>query len=132
MFRNLLLIVGLCVCSPTVSAKQNRCLGLVLKGGANRGSYEAGAIHTLINNLPPEEVMYDVVSGISVGALNAAHCATYAIGQEGQMADDLVAMWSNLTSDNIYQNWRGGILAGLLWQKGLYDNTPLRDFITEY
>ena len=28
--------------------KRDRCLGLVLKGGANRGSYEAGAIYALV------------------------------------------------------------------------------------
>jgi len=28
--------------------KRDRCIGLVLKGGANRGSYEAGAIYALV------------------------------------------------------------------------------------
>lgn len=65
-------------------------MGLVLKGGANKGSYEAGALYTLVRNLPPEEVEYDVVSGISVGALNAKHCATYQKGQEIQMTEDML------------------------------------------
>ena len=37
-------------------AKVERCLGLALKGGANRGAYEAGAVSSFVNNLPPEEV----------------------------------------------------------------------------
>ena len=28
--------------------KLEKCIGLALKGGANRGSYEAGAIHALV------------------------------------------------------------------------------------
>lgn len=54
----------------------------MLKGGANRGSYEAGVIETLVNSLDPEDVKYDVISGISVGALNAAHVASFPRGQE--------------------------------------------------
>ena len=65
-----------------VSEDNGKCLGLVLKGGGNKGAYEAGAIYALVKNLHPDEVKYDVVSGISVGALNAAHVATYPKGDE--------------------------------------------------
>jgi predicted patatin/cPLA2 family phospholipase len=36
--------------------KQDRCLGLVLRGGANRGAYEVGVLDAFIKNLPPQEV----------------------------------------------------------------------------
>lgn len=70
----------LCTLEAYALADNERCLGLVLTGGANKGSYEAGAIYTLVRNLPPEETQYQVISGISVGALNAAHIASYPIG----------------------------------------------------
>ena len=53
-----------------------------MKGGGNRGSYEAGAVYALVKHLPPSEVRYHVISGVSVGALNAAHISTYKIGDE--------------------------------------------------
>lgn len=74
----------------------------MLKGGANRGSYEAGAIYALVRNLPASEVKYDVISGVSVGALNAAHISTYPIGEETLMADELIELWTNLTAGNLY------------------------------
>ena len=87
------------------AAKNERCLGIVLRGGANKGSYEAGAIYKLVRNLPREEVQYQVVSGISVGALNAAHLASYPIGQEVQMSEDLLKVWSHVSSANFFTNW---------------------------
>ena len=74
----------------------------MLKGGGNRGAYEAGALYALVKNLPKKEVEYDVVSGISVGALNAVHLSTYPKGEELQMAIDLMNIWLNLTQDNLY------------------------------
>ena len=63
-----------------------------------------------------------MVSGISVGALNAAHCATYPKGLEVDMAIDLIALWLNLTAGNLYESWGwGGIFTGLLFKKGLYN-----------
>ena len=104
----------------------------MLKGGANRGSYEAGAIYALVRNLPEEEVRYDVVSGVSVGALNAAHISTYPKGKEMEMSTDLVALWTILTAGNLYQNWNWGIVQGLLFKNAIYDSTPLHEFISEY
>lgn len=111
---------------------QDRCLGLVLKGGANKGSYEAGAIYAFVRNLKPEDVRWDVISGISVGALNAAHVSTYPIGQEQQMSEDLLTMWTNITQGSLYQSWNWGVLEGLLFEKGLVDTHPLHDFIRSY
>ena len=70
------------ISAHTAIAKQDRCLALVLKGGANRGAYEAGVLDSFIKYLPPEEVQYDVVSGVSVGALNSAFISLYPKGEE--------------------------------------------------
>lgn len=113
---NLLVLSVITISSRVVLASKDQCLALVLKGGANRGSYEAGVIEAFVENLPPEEVQYDVVTGISVGALNAAHCSTYPKGEEVRMAKDLIGLWTNLTEADLYRSWpRGGIIAGLFW-----------------
>lgn len=40
-----------------------------MEGGADLGAYEAGVIQAFIENLPAEEVAWDLFSGISVGSI---------------------------------------------------------------
>ena len=99
---NQITIILLTLVMGVLSEENGKCLGLVLKGGGNKGAYEAGAIYALVKNLHPHEVRYDVVSGISVGALNAAHVATYPKGEELKMAEDLVQMWTDISQADLY------------------------------
>ena len=115
-----------------MEAPADRCLALVLKGGANKGSYEAGAIYTLVRNLPAKEVQYQVVSGISVGALNAAHVASYPVGEELNMSEELINLWTNMRTENLYKKWNWGIMEGLFEHQGLYDSSPLYEFVQDY
>jgi hypothetical protein len=68
-----------------------------------------------------------------VGALNAAHVASYPKGQEREMSDDLLSLWTSMEPTNFYRNWRyGGIIRGFLFKQGLYDTSPLHEFIKDY
>lgn len=80
-FSYLCLLV-LSIASANSVASKNVCRALALSGGGNKGSYEAGAIHGLVNGLEPKDVEYDVVTGVSVGAINAAGVSLWPIGQE--------------------------------------------------
>lgn len=118
--------------SKFLDGKKDRCLGLVLKGGANRGSYEAGAISALVRNLPEGEAQYDVISGVSVGALNAAHISTYPIGKELEMSEDLLNLWFSLHDGSLFKSWNWGVMEGLIFKEGLYDSSPLHEMVREY
>jgi len=48
-----------------------------------------------------------------VGALNAAHVSTFPKGEEKKMAEELVKLWTNMTEENLYKSWNGGIISGL-------------------
>ena len=72
--------------TPQVAAKQEICRALALSGGGAKGSYEAGVIHGLVHLLDPEDVKYDVVTGVSAGAINAAAISLWDIGNEKEMA----------------------------------------------
>ena len=53
-------------------------IGFVLSGGGSRGAYEAGIIHYLRTDLAKRlgrHVPIDIVTGTSVGAINAAFLA---------------------------------------------------------
>jgi predicted acylesterase/phospholipase RssA len=49
-----------------------------MSGGANKGAYEAGVVHGLSRLLNGTDSYYDVVSGVSAGALNSAAMALWA------------------------------------------------------
>ena len=50
-------------------------VGFVKTGGGDKGAFEVGVLKEFLKKLPAEETAYDVVTGVSVGALNAIHFA---------------------------------------------------------
>ena len=58
------------------------CRILSMSGGGSKGAYEAGAIHSIFNTLEAPDNQYDVVSGVSVGAINSASFALFGKGDE--------------------------------------------------
>ena len=40
------------------NAKPDKCHALSLSGGGNKGAFEIGAIHSLVNGLPAEDVQW--------------------------------------------------------------------------
>ena len=57
-----------------VEAKKTdgKCRILSLRGGGIHGAFEVGVLKALVDNMPPEEVRYDYIAGVSIGAYNAA------------------------------------------------------------
>jgi predicted acylesterase/phospholipase RssA len=101
-----------------------------LSGGANKGAYEAGVIHGLTHLLKEEDVYWDVVSGVSAGALNGGGIATWPIEQPKEMAEWLVGMWMNMTDGTIFKEWPLGYTQGLFVESGVFNNQPLLDLVT--
>ena len=111
-------------------AHSEKCRAISLEGGGSHGAYEAGAIWQLVNSLPSEEVAWNVVTGVSTGALNSGGVAQYAMGEEKAMANLLIDVWTSITQEKVYVNWKpGGIVQGLLSEYGLYDTTPLKETV---
>ena len=52
-------------------ASGGKCRGLALSPGGSHGAYEAGAFDSFVKTLPAEEYAYDIVTGVSIGAINA-------------------------------------------------------------
>jgi len=118
------------ILQKTKCRKDNKCYILALEGGGDKGAYQAGAISGLIANLPTNMTQYDVVTGISVGALNAAGFSIFEVGKEKEASDFLLDKWRTLKGKkSIFKNWFLGPLYGLLFKTGLYDTSPLYDFL---
>lgn len=84
--------------------------GLFLPGGGTKGSFQAGALKYILQELGRE---YDIVTGFSIGALNS-------LGVVQQDFDIVLDMWENAKS---MTDFFGG---NILFYKGLLSMKPLR------
>ncbi len=72
--------------------------GIVLSGGGARGAYEAGVVAGIVEVLsrrPRDAAPFDVFTGTSVGAINAAYLAAHA-DRPDMCVDGLLAHWRGL------------------------------------
>jgi len=81
------------------------CRVLSLSGGGSKGAYEVGIYKTIYETFKNESSHYDVVSGVSVGAINTAGFGLYGPGEDGQLVDYLYNLWRNLESSDIWKMW---------------------------
>ena len=56
------------------------CRALVLSGGGNNGSWEIGVLYGLLHNGIEADFAYDVITGVSAGAINSMAMAGYPVG----------------------------------------------------
>jgi NTE family protein len=117
--------------------------GLVLTGGGARAAYQVGAIRALAEIVGPGPLPFDVIAGISAGAINGA---VIGCGAEDfpVSAERLRETWASLTPDRIYKTgalklasigsrWIRDLSAGgLIGKSGinfLLDPSPLRKLL---
>ncbi|ABC81550.1 patatin-like phospholipase family protein [Anaeromyxobacter dehalogenans] len=87
---------------------------LVLSGGGARGAYEAGVVRYLREELAPElgyQPRFDVLSGTSIGAVNACVMASTA-DVPAQQGVALAAAWRSLKLEKVF-HWSALNLAAL-------------------
>ena len=51
----------------------------------------------------PSDYTWDVVSGVSAGAINTGGIATWATGTELEMSEWLSEVWQTVTSEDIWE-----------------------------
>lgn len=116
-----------------------RVTALVLSGGGARASYQAGVLRFIAEAYP--EVQFDVLSGTSAGAINAAHLANF----EGDLRDavsHLCGVWSSIDAADVYNPHSATRLARTLLNmvagredpdavRSLVDTAPLAAFLRD-
>jgi len=117
--------------------------GLVLTGGGARSCYQVGAIRALSEIAGPGPIPFNVLAGISAGAINAVVLGCGAEDFAGS-AERLRATWAGLTPESVYRTgalrlasigsrWIRDLSAGgLIGKSGinyLLDPSPLRDLL---
>ncbi len=84
-----------------------RSIGLVLSGGGARGAYEVGALLWVAEHLPELLSRIRVVTGTSVGAVNAAYLASRGLTPDSVF--DLASIWRGLVIDDLVGIDRSGL-----------------------
>lgn len=98
---------------------------LVLSGGGAKGAYQVGVLSRWLGE---EHRHYDIICGVSVGALNGSFIAQFPKGSEKEASAALVALWKSITTARIYKKWWGGEIAAI-WKPSVYDSTPLQALV---
>jgi len=111
-------------------AGNRKCRALALSGGGDKGSYEAAVYIALVNLLEPEDIAYDVLTGVSAGSLNACGLSAFAPNEGPEASEFIFGLWNSISSSDIFTMWPKGILNGIFEQKGAVNNRPLIDFVT--
>ena len=104
---------------------------LALSGGGALGAYEGAVFMGLVNNLPLEDVTYDVVVGVSAGSLNTLGLSGYEPADAENAAEFLFALWNSIPQYKAFQMWPGGILEGLFFKSGIFDISPGIEWVTD-
>jgi predicted acylesterase/phospholipase RssA len=94
-----------------------------MEGGGLKGPYEAGALLALTEFLPPSEVRYNVMGGISIGSYNTCWCSGFALGDERNMAIHLKNVWLSITKTSMMFKFRP-IFWALFWAPSEVNNSP--------
>lgn len=114
---------------------------LYLAGGGARGAYQAGVLKAIGHILQTKTLPFDLVSGVSVGSVNAAVLAENANDFPAGL-EKLEAIWGEIHCQQIYKASNYELSKSVMRnlstliikqrQSGhLLDTTPLRQFLEE-
>ncbi len=118
-------LVGVAFSSIIAAAKaaEDRCIALALSGGGSNGAWEAGVLWGLAHDNPNvEDFFYEVVTGVSAGAINSAGLAGYAPEEFVEMSEFVSEIWETTTNSDIWTMWPEGMVRAGLTEKGLINN----------
>jgi NTE family protein len=99
---------------------------LILSGGGAKGSFQVGALRYLVGDL---QVKYDIICGVSVGALNGSFLAQYKVGDEINAYKGLADLWAGIDTSKIYKQWWLFRELAALWKQSVYNSQPLIDLV---
>jgi predicted acylesterase/phospholipase RssA len=95
-------LVGVALATLTNKVQSVPCNALVLSGGANHGAWEIGVLWGLAHYGTPTDYYWDVISGISAGAINAAGIAGWKPDEIVEMTEYLSEAWLGLVTADIW------------------------------
>ncbi|QMU62078.1 MAG: patatin [Gammaproteobacteria bacterium] len=119
----------------------NSDLGLAMTGGGARAAYQVGVLRYICKK--HSEFRPPIITGVSAGAVNAAHLAAYQ-GTFSEAVEQLAELWQELTTDKVFHTDSGFFFSNFFrWglsfvlggsrmgprKRSLLDSDPLRQFL---
>ena len=80
-------------------AAQRVCRALAMSGGGSNGAWESGMLYGFAHSANPQDFYYDVITGISAGAINTAGLAGFAPSDVIAASEFLSDTWNTLSND---------------------------------
>jgi predicted acylesterase/phospholipase RssA len=107
---------------------------LTIEGGGCRGAYSAAVVKAFTDHIPNEELQWDIITGVSAGALDTGSYATFSIGQETAMADHTLEIWKSVTGPlDIFKPWPIWPPVDVFFKRPSFvDTQPLRELLGKY
>ncbi len=109
--------------SAVIKAGEKPMNVLVLSGGGQNGAFGAGFLNGLTNGSDPSDLNFDIVTGISTGALQATHAF---LGKA--YFEKLKPAYTEVTEKDIFRDRN---LFDLLCASSFKDTAPLRSMVDE-
>jgi NTE family protein len=102
---------------------------LVLSGGGSKGAYQIGVLKKWMGD---QERDYEIMCGVSVGALNIAGLAMVQLGHPKIAIRWVEKFWlERVNTSAIYKRWFPFGRLHALWLKSVYDSSPLIELISD-
>jgi len=100
---------------------------LVLSGGGSKGAYQVGVLKRLLVDSGNK---YDIVTGISVGAINASYIAQFPVDEKpARVWECLADLWGQVTTSKIRKGWFPFGPLEALWKSSVYNSDPLGKWV---
>lgn len=98
---------------------------LVLSGGGAKGAFQLGVLRKWMLE---EGTDYDILCGISVGALNSAVLSQAPLGRPETAYLKLLEMWDRVENRAIWKHWLIPYV-GVLWNRSVLNSEPLQEWV---
>lgn len=80
----------------------------------------------MVEMMQPLEYAYDVVVGVSIGAINGGLFSLWKRGHEKYAVQFLNDVWSNNAIADFWENWPYlGVIEGI-WRQSVLDNSQMK------
>ena len=77
----------------------------------------------------PQDFAYDVMTGISAGAINTGAMSVWAKEDGLAMSEWLSEMWDSIDNHDIWKFWPDGIVGALTDEPSFIDDSPMLAFL---
>lgn len=98
---------------------------LVLSGGGAKGAYQLGVLRKWMLEDGRD---YDILCGVSVGALNVSVLSQAPLGKPEAAFTKLLSMWDRVENRSIWKHWLLPYV-GVLWNRSVFNSEPLHDWV---